>query len=97
MPNSFKQEGKVIRVLRALYGMPRSPLIWLNKLTSTLKGLGLTPVPGVPCLFTNKYLTVFFYVDDIIILNRLEHASISKQFRSDLMAIYEMHNLGPLS
>ncbi|RKF79832.1 hypothetical protein GcM1_199035 [Golovinomyces cichoracearum] len=28
LPQGFEMEGKKIRLLRALYGLPRSPLLW---------------------------------------------------------------------
>ena len=40
-------------LLRALYRLKQSPLLWLQEVTSTLLDLGLYPVPGVDCLFTN--------------------------------------------
>jgi hypothetical protein len=41
-PDGFKISGKILRLLRALYGLRRSPLIWLNEFSRTLTELGLT-------------------------------------------------------
>ena len=42
--NGFKEEGRCLLLLRALYGLRQSPLLWLKDLTSTLMELGLRPV-----------------------------------------------------
>jgi hypothetical protein len=39
--DGFKISGKVGRLLRALYGLRRSPLLWQKLLSSALKELGL--------------------------------------------------------
>ena len=50
-------ENACLRLLRALYGLEQSLLLWLQEVTLTLLQLGLYPVPGVDCLFTNDRLT----------------------------------------
>ena len=68
-PEGFTQDlGKLLELKRALYGLKDAPLLWYNHLKETLKKLGLKPVEGVQCLFTNARLLVFFYVDDIVVL-----------------------------
>jgi hypothetical protein len=63
-----KQYGELLLILQALYSLKEAPLLWYTELQKTLKKLGLKPVPGVPCLFSNNHLLVFFYVDDIVVL-----------------------------
>ena len=57
-------------LLRALYGLKQSPLLWLQEVTSTLLDLGLYSVTGVDCLITNSWLILFFYVDEFVIIYR---------------------------
>ena len=71
--DGFRILGKLLRILRALYGLRRSPLIWLKEFSSTLVNLGLVQVPKSQCLFTNRRLLVFFYVDDVVILYHLDY------------------------
>ena len=52
----------------ALYGLKISPLLWYKELTGILAKFGLKLVSGTNCLFTNRRLIVFFYVDDIAVL-----------------------------
>jgi len=41
-PDGFKRDGWCLLLLRALYGLRRSPVIWQRELTGTFKKLGLT-------------------------------------------------------
>jgi hypothetical protein len=60
--------GFFLLATRAIYRLPWSPYYWSNELKSTLVDCGLAPVLGVSCLYTNNYITLLFYVDDIIVL-----------------------------
>ena len=84
-------------LLRALYGLKQSPLLWLQEVTSSLLELGLYSVPGVDCLFTNDWLILFFYVDDFVMLYRVEDEERFKAFEKALLAKYEIRSLGNLS
>lgn len=48
------------------------------------------------CLFMNKWLLVFFYVDDIVTLYLPRYRSRFLQFEAELTKRYEMRNLGDL-
>ena len=84
-------------LLRALYGLKQSPLLWLQEVTSTLLELGLVPVPGVDCLFTNKWIILFFYVDDFVILYRTKDEKKFTEFEAALLSKYEIRSLGNLN
>ena len=84
-------------LLRALYGLKQSPLLWLQEITSTLLDLGLYPIPGVDCLFINSWLILFFYVDDIVILYRAEDEAKFLDLETALLSKYEIRSLGDLS
>jgi hypothetical protein len=51
-------------------------------------------VPGVSCLFFNKYLIVFFYVDDLIACCLPQFEYHLTEFKEQLMQKYEMKDLG---
>jgi hypothetical protein len=46
--------------------------------------MGLKPVPDIPCLFMNKKLIVFFYVDNIVVLVRPEDLKAHEEFKRAL-------------
>jgi hypothetical protein len=97
-PDGFQQKGHCLLLLRALYGLRRSPLLWLREFSTTLKDLGLHEVSGEPCLFMNEdSVLVFFYVDDIVLLYRSEALPQLHKLRQTLMQRYEIRDLGELS
>jgi hypothetical protein len=81
-PDGFKTPGYCYKLRRALYGLRKSPKLWFLELSTTLKELGLIPVPDEQCLYIhpNKPILVFFYVDDILIIGHLSN-------QQDLQAI----------
>ena len=52
----------------ALYRLKVLPLLWYKELTNILSKFGLKPVLGINCLYTNRRLIIFFYVDNIAVL-----------------------------
>ena len=71
LPDGYRRPGKIMKVLRALYGQRKSPLLWLRTLSMRCTEMGLHQIPGEPCLFTNQNgVILFFYVDDIVIAYR---------------------------
>jgi hypothetical protein len=67
-PDKFHIPGHCLQLIRALYGLLKSPLLWYNLMCEYLYKLGLSLVPDYPCLFTSNKLIVFFYIDDITVL-----------------------------
>jgi Reverse transcriptase (RNA-dependent DNA polymerase) len=95
-PDGFGNVGFCIRLLQALYGLRRSPLLWFTDFTGTLAKLGLKPVPEAECLYINSKLIVFFYVDDIAILYRTTDTGAYDSFQTQLFEHYEMRDIGEL-
>lgn len=58
--------------------------------------MGLFPVPGVSCLFKNRYLMVLFYVDDIIVFYHERDSAKANLFENILMKKYETKPLGQI-
>jgi len=96
-PDGFEQAGKCLLLRRALYGLRRSPLLWLQELSSTLCDLGLREVSEQSCLFIGDGIIAFFYVDDIVLLCSPGKLSQLYKLREALMKKYEMRDLGELS
>lgn len=88
--------GKCLQLLRALYGLKQSPALWQNHFTQSLLDLGLLSVPDAPCLFTNEFLILFFFVDDIILMFSRQHRQYVMSFQEELSQRYEMRVLGEI-
>ena len=73
MPKGFRRRGWCWKLLKALYSLWRSPLLWYRELSSRLKELGLKAIYEDACVFHDGKILVFFYVDDIIVMFRKEH------------------------
>ena len=66
MPPGYGEQGKVLKLNRALYGLRRSPLLWQQKLTDEMKKLGFKEIPQEPCVVQKNGIICFFYMDDIV-------------------------------
>jgi hypothetical protein len=95
-PGGFHRRGWVLKLLRALYGLRRSPLLWQKDLTQAFEQLDLKQCPEEPCLFTNDWLTVFFFVDDIVLLHRPRYKENADEFVTKIRARFDMKDLGEL-
>ncbi|KAK2669851.1 Ribonuclease H superfamily, partial [Fusarium oxysporum f. sp. vasinfectum] len=60
-PDGYSRRGWILKLIRALYGLRRSPLLWQKDLSNTFKQLGLELCPEDPCVFNNTWLTAFFF------------------------------------
>ena len=96
IPQGYDIPEHCFELKRALYGLPRSPLLWFNELSTVIAELGLQPVPECVCLFTNGKLIVFFYVDDICVFCHPSDHQAYEQFRIALIKKYEMREIGQL-
>jgi hypothetical protein len=53
-------------------------------------------VPGVPCLYSNDELIVFFFVDDIVVAVASKNKDAYYRFNQQLRATYDVRFLGEL-
>jgi len=69
LPPGYQQKGKVVEVLKALYGFCESPLDWYIKYTSKLDQLGFVCTSDEKCLWYHPdfQVFIFFHVDDSIV------------------------------
>ena len=87
----------LLLLLRALYGLKQSSALWYQNFSQTLVSeLGLEPVAGVECLFTNDFMLLFFFVDDIVVLFDHQHTKQVDEFQTKLFKAYQMRFLGEL-
>ena len=80
----------------ALYGLKILPLLWYKELTSSLTKFRLKPVLGTNCLYTDRRLIVFFYIDDITALFTKKDLPRLEEFKTKLLHQYEICILGDL-
>lgn len=68
-PQGFRDGiGRVCRLLKALYGLPASPLWWFELVTKAMAKVGFRPLCTKLCIFRKKYgALLILYVDDMII------------------------------
>jgi hypothetical protein len=92
LPDGFKQDGMVVEVDRALYGLRDSPALWYGDFTHTLTTLRLIACKEEPCIFMNEQRTVFviFYVDDIQVLYHTSAFKDAKPITDGLNTAYEL-------
>ncbi|KAI0996051.1 hypothetical protein K3495_g12130 [Podosphaera aphanis] len=65
----FGRKGQILRLFRGLYGLRKSPKLWLELLSGTFLDIGLYQVPGQSCVYTDfKGTIIFFFVDDLVFI-----------------------------
>jgi len=69
----------------ALYRLKILLLLWYKELTNILAKFGLELVLGTNCLFTNRRLIIFFYVDDIAVLFAKKDLLRLEEFKAKLL------------
>ncbi len=97
IPLGFMKENCHWRLLKALYGLRRSPLLWHKELSEFLNSLGFRAVPEDPCVMTKNGIIIFFYVDDLVALypptKKQEYLKIHKaiQNKYNVKVLGELH------
>lgn len=68
LPSGFRQEGKVCRLRRAIYGLRTAPKLWKDTFSNALVDLGFTPGAVDSSMFFCGDMLLTVYVDDIIVI-----------------------------
>ena len=76
MPPGYREQGMVLFLHKALYGLRKSPLLWQRHLTSNLRELGFEVIPHEPCCMSKEGLLIFFHVDDMTFAFRQEMRAV---------------------
>jgi Reverse transcriptase (RNA-dependent DNA polymerase) len=84
IPEGFYVPGKYLLLNKTLYSLARAPRFWFKNLSSIFLSIGFRQIPDIFCLFISRMIIVFFYIDNITILNRKENKVITKEFKTDL-------------
>lgn len=67
--------GKVLRLLKALYGPKQSGRGWYGTLTQALLDMGFKHAFFGPCVFHTDGLVVTVYVDDLLFIGHTQQVS----------------------
>ena len=94
MPPGASRMTRMLWIHKALYGLKESGFLWSQLLRHTLIKLGLEPVPGVDCLFTNGWLYLVFFVDNIYTIYHASYSFNYQEFEKHLLAKFTITALG---
>lgn len=87
-----KQEGKICKLRKSLYGLKQSPLKWNQKFSSALKSKGLFPLETEPCIFKTEKgdIILGIYVDDGFLIgeNEIQLRCLLKKLEKDFKMTY---------
>jgi hypothetical protein len=97
LPDGFTVSGRVWRLIKALYGLRKSPKLWFLEISSFMAELGFLPCTEDMCLFTHKekLLMVFVYVDDFLIVGPKHLKQDIADLKTCINKRYKIRDLGP--
>jgi len=95
-PPGYRHPGNCFLLLKPLYGLRRSPLMWYQDLSESLKGMGLVCLLEDMCIFSNEYIVVIFFVDDIIPIYHPDNHHKYEEFKATFQNKYETRDMGDL-
>ncbi|WVZ97328.1 hypothetical protein U9M48_042876 [Paspalum notatum var. saurae] len=92
------KEHKVLRLIKALYGLRQAPRAWYAKLDASLAALGFQRSASEHAVYTSgkgaHRLIVGVYVDDLIITG--SNVTELKQFKEEMKSTFRMSDAGLL-
>jgi hypothetical protein len=93
------QEGKVLRLKKALYGLRQAPCAWNAKLDSSLLSLGFSRSRSEHAVYTRgrgkSRLLLGVYVDDLVVTG--EDQQEIARFKDQMKNLFKMSDLGMLT
>lgn len=96
MPDGFSEAGMCWLLLKALYGLRRSPRLWQQEFGSWLYSMNFKSITENPCVYTNDYATIIFFVDDIVVLSLPVKRHRVRNFEDALKEKYPTRVIGEL-
>ncbi len=83
MPPAYIQEGKLIKLNRAMYALHRSPLLWKQKLIDEINKLGVKQISHEPHGVQQNAIICFLYIHNIVfVLKNDERNKVEKTVAS---------------
>ena len=96
VPRVKGKEDWVCSLRKALYGLKQAGRTWHEKIDSTFKARGFTPLQSDQCVYIKRSSTsiviIALYVDDIILVS--SDVAELNTLKGQLSATYEMEDLG---
>jgi hypothetical protein len=93
------QEGKVLRLRKALYGLRQAPWAWNSKLDNTLKKMNFIQSEHKHAMYRRScgddVLLIGVYVDDLMITG--SSLAAVEEFKEEMKKVFLMSDLGLLS
>jgi hypothetical protein len=93
------QEGKVLRLMKALYGLRQAPWAWNSKLDNTLKKMNFIQSEHEHAMYRRSYggdvLLIGVYVDDLVITG--SSLAVVEEFKEEMKRAFLMNDLRLLS
>jgi hypothetical protein len=90
MLEGFYVPGKYLFLNKTLYNLVRAPRFWFKNLSNIFLSIGFRQILDTLCFFTSRVIIVFFYIDNIAVLNRKKNKTITKKFKADLYQKYKL-------
>ena len=99
IPRTKQNEGKVLHILKGLYGLKQSGRIWARKFRDTIQNFGFAPISADNCIFIKQFdkdtCLIALYVDDIVIATK--RTSTYKKVKNYLTSSFKVTDSGPLT
>ena len=101
LPEGFKLEGFVLKLLKALYGLKQAPRNWYILVSTFIKEkLGFIACVSDPCLFykrsaNNRLIFLFLFVDDFQAGYHPTDKQEWNQYKEELKKEYNTKDMGP--
>jgi hypothetical protein len=90
IPEGFYVLSKYLLLNKTFYSLARVPRLWFKNLSSTFLSISFRQILDASCLFTNRVIIVFFYINDIVVFNCKKNKIIAKKFKADLYQKYKL-------
>jgi hypothetical protein len=91
-------KGKVLLLLKAIYGLKRSPRLWNQELHNLLIELGYLPITADKCIYTkrinDRVIILSLYVDDTAIAYSKQDEAIWERDKSLISKRFPISDLG---
>ena len=102
MPRGFRENGKVLKLKRSLYGLRQSPRNFFLFIKEKLQKVGLEPQEVDPCLFMSDKVILLVYVDDTLlfspkkewideVINKLRAEDVDLEEEDDVAGFLGVH------
>jgi len=92
-PDGYESYGKVLRLLKSLYGLKQSARVWNHKLRDHLLANGYRQLHSEYGLYYNGEVLIAAYVDDLLLAGSKDLKAINEAKRM-LSAEFDMKDLG---